>query len=199
MDKRQQSGEIYYETKINNAVCPVLPGHHKVIHTAGLALTTLLGSCVAACIRDKNSTTGGMNHFLLPTGGAHGGICYSTRYGVNAMEVLINDILGNGASKSQLEIKVFGGADLIPTQGSPSIGQRNSDFVLEYLKNENLTVVASDLGGNRARRIFYFPENGNVRVRYLDEQQSAAHTQEERRLERVVHSGISRSNQVELF
>lgn len=196
---QQTQSRVYFESKISSNVCPVLPGHHKVICENDLALTTLLGSCVAACIRDKRSGTGGLNHFLLPGDRAGQSGTFSARYGVNAMEILINDILKSGAQKSDLEIKVFGGSEIIRGKGLPAVGKKNSHFVVEYLRDEGLDIVASDLGGTRARRVFFFPSNGNVRVLYLSESQTAAQGHEENRLERTLAVEKPKPSTVELF
>ena len=153
----------HYEHKVGARVYPVLPGEHLVINEPGAAVSTLLGSCVAACIRDRVSGRGGLNHFLLP--GSDGS--QSARYGAYAMEVLINDILRQGARREDLEAKVFGGGEVIATSYAESVGQKNAAFVRNYLQTEGVGIVAEDLGGASARRVFFFPDTGKVRVQYL--------------------------------
>lgn len=161
----------YFDAKIGSRATIVLPGDHLVSNEPDLALVTLLGSCVAACIRDTSSGIGGLNHFLLPDdGGRSGGGSGSMRYGTNAMEVLINDILKQGGVKSRLEAKVFGGGNVIDTSQAETVGDRNARFVVEYLRREGIPVVAQDLGGSRARRIFFFPSTGRVSVLRLEPQ-----------------------------
>ncbi len=190
---------VYYESKIGNDVCPVLPGFHKVINHPTLMLTTLLGSCVAACIRDSSSGIGGLNHFLLPASREADTDSFSARYGVNAMEMLINEIIRGGARKSDLEVKVFGGAQILAGKDLPSIGAKNGEFVLGYLKEEGLTVQAADLGGTRARRVFFLPATGNVRVQYLSASETAAQSREEISLERAIRKDSTKTPSVELF
>ncbi len=152
----------FWDPKINALTQTVLPGYHAVTGQAGLALVTLLGSCVAACIRDPALGFGGLNHFLLP--GDVGVDQKSARYGIHAMEVLINDILKAGGVKGRLEAKVFGGANVIDLSAEETVGDRNARFVAEYLRREGIRIVASDLGGDRARRVFFFPDTGRASV-----------------------------------
>jgi chemotaxis protein CheD len=143
----------------------LLPGQFHV--TGGEALVTVLGSCVAACIRDRVIGVGGMNHFMLPAGAdrtdAPPGA--ATRYGNHAMERLINEILRLGGRRANLEAKVFGGARVLAIKSD--IGRRNGDFVQAYLDLEGLPLVAQDLGGIHPRKVIFFPKEGLVRVRRL--------------------------------
>jgi chemotaxis protein CheD len=122
-------------------------------------LTTILGSCIAACIRDPVSGVGGMNHFLLPEGsGSDSG---AQRFGVNAMEILINSILGRGGERSRLEAKLFGGANVIAALSN--VGTRNAAFAQRFLADEGIAVVSEDVGGTAPRRIQYWPSTGRAR------------------------------------
>jgi chemotaxis protein CheD len=158
----QTGSGLYWDPKINAMTLTVLPGHHAVTGEAEVAVVTLLGSCVAACIRDPALKFGGLNHFLLP--GDTGTDQKSARYGIHAMEVLINDILKRGGVKERLEAKVFGGANVIDLSAAETVGDRNCHFVTEYLRREGIQVMAQDLGGDRARRVFYFPDSGRASV-----------------------------------
>ncbi|MCI4663435.1 MAG: chemotaxis protein CheD [Neomegalonema sp.] len=185
----------YFDTKIGAQATIVLPGDHLVSSEPDHALVTLLGSCVAACIRDPEVGVGGLNHFLLPDDRSGGEGAGSMRYGTNAMEVLINDILKQGGSKSRLEAKVFGGGNVIDTSASETVGDRNARFVLDYLRREGVRVAASDLGGVRARRVFYFPTSGRVSVLRLEPK--AVREQELRHKAKV--ETAPRAGGVELF
>jgi chemotaxis protein CheD len=158
----------------------VLPGHFLATRDRQSALTTLLGSCVSACIRDVETGVGGLNHFLLPSvEGAEFG--FTARYGTNAMELLINRIVGLGGRKDRLEAKVFGGGIINTTTSSETIGVKNAAFVLDYLETEEIPVRASDLGGIHARRIIFYPATGLVRVNRLgNEARQRAHVEENR-------------------
>jgi chemotaxis protein CheD len=139
------------------------PGGHYVTRHNEL-LVTVLGSCVAACIRDPVARIGGMNHFMLPQSdsGIWGIASASLRFGNFAMETLINDILRQGGHRDNLEIKVFGGATIIGNMAQ--IGIRNADFVECYLREEGLPIVARSLRGAHARRIHYHPLTGRARM-----------------------------------
>jgi chemotaxis protein CheD len=140
------------------------PGGHYVTSSDSEMLVTVLGSCVAACIRDPFAKVGGMNHFMLPQSenGIWGIASASLRFGNFAMERLINDILRRGGSRHNLEIKVFGGGSII-AEGA-QIGLRNAEFVETYLREEGLPIAAADLRGAHARRIHYYPFSGLVRM-----------------------------------
>ena len=143
----------------------ILPGQYYV--TASEALVTVLGSCVAACLRDNEAGVGGMNHFMLPV---HPGerttpVSASARYGNHAMECLINEVLRLGGRRANLEAKVFGGARVLAIQ--TDIGPRNIDFVRAYLAREGVPLVAEDVGGTHPRKVIFFPREGVVRVRQL--------------------------------
>jgi len=135
-------------------------------------VTTVLGSCVSACIRDVRLQVGGMNHFMLPLDGSNGESAWgsaasaATRYGNVAMERLINDILKLGGRRQDLEIKLVGGGRVLADM-STDIGARNIEFVREYVHDEGFHVAVEDLGDNYPRRVVYFPQSGRMRVRKL--------------------------------
>ncbi len=134
-------------------------------------ITTVLGSCVSACIRDRKFGVGGMNHFMLPesTGSADHwqgtGVAAATRYGSFAMEHMINDILKLGGLRKNLEVKVFGGGRIMANM--TNIGLHNIDFVREYIVAEGLALVVEDLGDIFPRKVNYFPATGRARVKKL--------------------------------
>ena len=175
-------------------ILTVLPGEHLVTDSPQATVSTLLGSCVAACIRDKRTGFGGLNHFLLP--GTEDK--QSARYGAYAMEVLINDILSRGAYRGDLEAKVFGGGEVIDTGASLRIGQRNAEFVREYLSGESIPIMAEDVGGTRGRRVFYIPATGKAHVQYLDTREGRRAVAEEARLQNSLKTQ-PKTGGVELF
>jgi chemotaxis protein CheD len=146
----------------------LLPGDCYATGAADEVIVTVLGSCIAACIRDPRTGYGGMNHFMLPESesGEWNGASAALRYGNHAMEALINDVLKSGCSRGGLEIKLFGGANL--TTGPMMVGRKNVDFIRHYLGVEGLRVAAADLGGVLARRIHYQPGTGLVRRIFLN-------------------------------
>lgn len=172
----------YWEAKVDSKATIVLPGDHCVTNETDLAIVTLLGSCVAACIRDVDTGVGGLNHFLLPEEQTAGGMSGSARYGTNAMELLINDVVKRGGQKNRLQAKVFGGANVIDTAATETVGDRNSKFVLDYLRREGIEIAAADLGGTRARRVFFFPNTGRVSVLRLEPSDQRAVREQEAKL-----------------
>jgi chemotaxis protein CheD len=152
----------YRDPRFDAIAVKVFPGDHYVTADAGEMLVTILGSCVTACIRDPLIGVGGMNHFMLPESAGAGWdtASASMRYGNVAMERLINDILKRGGARERLEIKVFGGGNVM--NGTTNIGHRNAEFVEEYLAAEGLPIAARHLRGNLPRRVHYFPATGKV-------------------------------------
>jgi len=145
----------------------IFPGEFYVTARADEVLVTVLGSCVAACIRDPLTGIGGINHFMLPhnSSGMWGDDLRSTRFGNFAMEKLLNELGKAGCARERMEIKVFGGGNV--TDAGKSIGSDNAEFVLRYLEAEGLRCAAQDLGGTRPRRIHYYPSSGRVVRRLL--------------------------------
>ncbi|MBI5165518.1 MAG: chemoreceptor glutamine deamidase CheD [Magnetospirillum sp.] len=142
----------------------VLPGEHYVSTAGQEMIVTVLGSCVSACVWDPALKIGGLNHFMLPDSGSDVPVDKAMRYGNFAMEELINDLIRRGARRQSLEIKVFGGGNVLSSMGNSSmpIGDRNAEFVRRYLREENLALAAEDLGGIHPRRIHFFPRLGKV-------------------------------------
>ncbi len=134
-----------------------------------LTFSTVLGSCISACVRDVAANVGGMNHFLLaePSGSARDRYGVSARYGAFAMEQLINKVLGRGTGrKSNLEIKVFGGG--LINAALADVGAKNIEFVREFLTNEGYENIKEDVGGTYARRVLFKPHSGRAFIRRLD-------------------------------
>lgn len=136
----------------------VVQGDYRVINDPRIVLSTILGSCVATCMWDERAGVGGMNHFLLPgdeTGGSE-----HMKYGVNAMELLINGLLQAGAVRSSLRAKLFGGGKVL--QGFSDIGAKNGAFAQKFLAMEGIACMAQSLGGDRARRVRFWPTSGRA-------------------------------------
>lgn len=166
-------GEInrFWDRQRECYAAKILPGEYYVTVNDEL-IVTVLGSCVSACIRDPQMRIGGMNHFMLPISNNRElseakTISEATRYGLYAMERLINDILKNGGRRDFLEIKLFGGGKVIQHMKEADIGNRNISFVREYLQTEQLKVVAEDLGDIYPRKVVYHPMTGRVQVKKL--------------------------------
>ena len=162
------SPNLYYDRNFETEAVKILPGEYYVT-SRDMALVTTLGSCVAACIRDRISGVGGMNHFMLPGDKDDGGnlLSPSARYGTYAMEKMINDLFKMGAKRSHLEAKVFGGGNMLRGFTVTNVGERNAEFVLNYLRTENITILGKDLLDIYPRKVYFFPRSGDVLVKKL--------------------------------
>jgi len=157
----------YFDRNFKSEAVRVLPGEYFYTRE-NLIIMTVLGSCVAACVRDRVSGIGGMNHFLLPDGGdPDSPISESMRYGSYAMEVLINDLFKAGARRENLEAKVFGGGNVIKGMTSIAVGSRNAKFVVNYLNTDRIPIVVQDLEDIYPRKVCFFPNSGKVLVKKL--------------------------------
>ena len=143
----------------------IVQGEYFVSDDPNVVLVTLLGSCVAACIRDPVAGVGGMNHFLLPGSdkATHNGD--AERYGVHLMELLVNGLLQRGARKDRLEAKLFGGARTI--EHLSDIGRQNATFAERFLKAEAIAFVGGSCGGENGRRLQFWPVSGRARQAFI--------------------------------
>lgn len=159
---------LYYDREHGSEAAKILPGEYYAT-SRDMLLVTVLGSCVCACIRDKVSGIGGMNHFMLPDSGRdqNDPLGESARYGTYAMEILINQLLKMGARRSNFEAKVFGGGAVLRGFTVANVGERNAEFVLNFMKTEKIHVAAQDLLDIYPRKVYYFPNTGLVRVKKL--------------------------------
>jgi chemotaxis protein CheD len=180
----------YFDRDIGSKAVKLLPSEYFVT-TDDTVLTTVLGSCVAACILDTDNGVAGMNHFMLPDEGD--GVARdqteSMRYGAFAMEVLIRELIRSGARRERLQAKVFGGAAVLANMTTLNIGDRNADFVLRFLKAERISIAAQDLRGQHARRVCFMPASGKAVVRKLRGQSDVLTVQrQEGELLRTLHA-----------
>lgn len=157
----------YWDPSRGLHVAKILPGEYY-ISMSGEMITTVLGSCISACIRDRKLGIGGMNHFMLPSSAKlddWGGSSSSARYGSFAMEVLINEILKAGGRRENLEVKAFGGASV--NSSLSSVGRKNIAFLHEFLQIEGLHLAVEDLGTQYPRKVNFFPDSGRAQVKKL--------------------------------
>ena len=163
----QFATNVYYDRTFDCDAAKILPGEYYYTGK-NMLIVTVLGSCVSACIRDRITGLGGMNHFMLPDGGdASSPVSASMRYGTFAMEVLINDLLKAGARREHLEAKVFGGGAVLRGFSAMNVGERNAAFVTQFLKTERIPVLAEDLNDIYPRKVYFFPKTGKVLVKKL--------------------------------
>ena len=164
-EKKECNDKHYFNKHLGMNVVKVYSGDCCVTNSENELMVTILGSCISACIRDVEKEIGGMNHFLLPYSEAMDNS--SMRYGAYAMESLINAITNLGGEKKNLEIKLFGGANVIAN--SKEIGKRNCEFVESYLEKEGLPCDSKHVGGSAARRIHYYPTTGKVMMKIVED------------------------------
>jgi len=160
---------FYYERPFERSAVKVLPGEFFV-SDEDVVLSTVLGSCVSACIWDRTAAIGGMNHFMLP--GADGSkdadpVGLAGRYGVFAMERLINELIKRGGRKANFEAKLFGGGHVMRNFTTINVGERNAEFVLSFLRTEGIRVASQDLLDVFPRRVVFFPSTGRALCRKL--------------------------------
>jgi len=162
----------YWDQRTQSIAAKILPGEYYVTISKEM-ITTVLGSCVSACIRDTVLGIGGMNHFLLPLSNGETWskkmqvVSLASRYGNFAMEHMINNILKHGGRRKNLEVKIFGGSKIINSM--TDVGDSNIRFVRHYLQVENLAIAAEDVGGTNPRKVMYFPDTGKVMVKRIRE------------------------------
>jgi chemotaxis protein CheD len=165
----------YWDPAYDRWTAKILPGEYFVT-TSDETITTVLGSCISACMRDPAVCVGGMNHFMLPEDNSVGQSSWidgpgglATRYGSYAMESLINELMKLGARRGRLEVKLFGGGKILSSM--TDVGAKNITFAREFLKLEGLKIAAEDVGDVCPRRVVYFPTTGVAlmkRLRALD-------------------------------
>ncbi|MCP4449239.1 MAG: chemoreceptor glutamine deamidase CheD [Myxococcales bacterium] len=209
LSAEQSAGESYSESwdpKSRRDVLRVLPGGYCVTQGSQL-ITTVLGSCVAACIRDPQARVGGINHFMLPEApedngrGMWGGLSGSeARYGDFAMECLINELMARGAIRGRMQVKIFGGGDVMGEEKrgaslARSVGTRNVAFVRRFLENEGFSVLSEDVGGRCARSVRYLPVTGQVWIKHMEHRTCAEEVEYRRRLRKE----RMETNDVEFF
>ncbi len=164
----------YFDKHFKKEAAKLHPGEYFATDK-DMVLVTVLGSCVAACLRDTRTGIGGMNHFMLPKTEKDptSPVSMSARYGTFAMEILINQLIKMGARRENMEAKVFGGGNVLKGFTMNNIGESNASFVLDYLANEKIPVRAEDMLGVHPRKIYFFPANGRVFVKKIRELHNA--------------------------
>ena len=160
--KPGEASFFFYDAHFKNDAVKILPGEYFV-HNEDLLIMTTLGSCIAACLWDRTARVGGMNHFMLPDGGARD----SGRYGSYAMELLINEMMKRGASRTNMEAKVFGGGQVVAGMNSLNVGERNTSFVIDYLKTERIPIMSKDVLDIYPRKVCFLPASGKAMVKRL--------------------------------
>ena len=158
-----QAGFFFFDHHFQHNAVKVLPGEYFVSNES-MVIMTVLGSCIAACLWDSRMQVGGMNHFMLPDGDATD---VSGRYGSYAMELLINEMLKLGARRETMQAKIFGGAQVMHNFTTMNVGERNTQFVVSYLRTERIPIVSEDVLDIYPRKVVFFPVTGKAMVKRL--------------------------------
>ena len=198
--EKAREPNFYFDSHFNIDAVKILPGEYYAT-VRPMLIVTVLGSCVAACIRDKVSGIGGMNHFMLPSISDLGQPSQTTsaQYGTYAMEALINQLLKMGAERKNLEAKVFGGGNLLNSFTVTKVGERNAKFVRNYLMRERIPIVAEDLLDIYPRKIYFFPDQDVVKVRKLIRLHNDTITQREQEHDKRICDDEIANGTVDLF
>jgi len=192
-----EATQFYFERDFGRHAVKIMPGEFFVAKE-DVVLLTVLGSCVAACIWDRVAKIGGMNHFMLPAAGAgHSSAGSAGRYGVFAMEQLINELIKRGAAKANLEAKVFGGASALGSCSMLNVGECNASFVLQFLGKEGIRVASQDLLDVYVRRVAFFPTSGRALCKRLHKTDSSMVAAEQQYCARINAAEVA--GDVELF
>ena len=189
----------YFDRDFQVNAVKVMPGQYHAMVGEG-SITTVLGSCVSTCLWDPVLNIGGLNHFMLPGGPTSGSSPWAVtaRFGVYAMEVLINEMIKLGADRRRIVAKAFGGARVLQGFDTLDVGAKNVEFVLAFLKEEGIALVAQDLLGLSPRKLHFFPATGKVQVKKLHLQGHAALRREEDEYLQSL-AGRSAGGEVEIF
>ena len=191
--KPGEASFFYYDAHFKNEAIKVLPGEYFV-YAEDILIMTTLGSCIAACLWDRNAKVGGMNHFMLPEGSGDSG-----RYGSFAMELLINEMMKLGAQRSSMEAKVFGGGQVISGMNTINVGERNTAFVMDYLKTERIPILSKDVLDIYPRKVCFLPRSGNAMVKRLASANPEALIAQDRMAGQKAVRGSTDGGSVDLF
>ncbi|WP_084019443.1 hypothetical protein [Desulfuribacillus alkaliarsenatis] len=157
-----------YNRQLDRTVCEIFAGDYYSTKDTNLVFSTLLGSCISVCLRDKTTKISGMNHFMLPSAVRGDNILFNddARYGMQSMELLINSMMKLGATRNGLQAKVFGGGKVLGTTVT-AVSDSNVQFALSYLQMEQIPILSRDVGSDVGRKIFFFPESFEVYVKKI--------------------------------
>ena len=195
--RARRSGEasfFFFDPHFQHNAVKVLPGEYFVA-SESVAIMTVLGSCIAACLWDSRTRVGGMNHFMLPDGGDD----TSGRYGSYAMELLINEMMKQGARRETLQAKIFGGGQVMHNFTTMNVGERNTRFVQDYLATERIPVVSEDVLDIYPRKVVFFPVTGKAMVKRLAHAHPETLAQEATRGSAATVARATRGGSVDLF
>ncbi len=165
-----------------------------------VVISTLLGSCVAACLYDPKKKIGGMNHIQMPGSADLKNFNSSARYSINAMELIINGMMKLGADRNRIIAKIFGGASVIPSiSPDKAVGPEIVNFVQNFLQEEKIEIVSNNVGGIKTRKIFFYTDTGSVLLKHSQSMKSSQILKEEQRKLRLLQSELKKHSDTTLF
>lgn len=173
---------ISYNTRFQLELVTIFPGE---FHATGQdrVIYTLLGSCISVVLYDPVKKVGGMNHFMLPDtiDKERFYLSKSGKYGMYAMELLINELIKLGGIKKNFKAKVFGGGSVLGSKvGNVSkVPENNIRFALAYLEEEKIPLIASNIGGNEARKVYFFIKESRILLKRIAKSEVAPIASEE--------------------
>lgn len=186
-----------FSNKYGREIYEIFTGEYYVTNREDIIMQTLLGSCIAVCLRDNIVGVTGINHFMLPGKANLEKIAVDedARYGINSMELMINAMMKKGASRTRLEAKVFGGGKVMKA-GLNNVAENNVGFITRYLEIEEIPVIASDVGGKHGRKIILLPGSFSVYVRKIKKHKLVNETvaEEKKLLSKVKDQKKEKSN-----
>ena len=191
--KPGEASFFFYDAHFKNDAVKILPGEYFV-HDEDMLIMTTLGSCIAACIYDRQAKVGGMNHFMLPDGAGDSG-----RYGSYAMELLINEMMKRGANRMTMEAKIFGGGQVVSGMTTMNVGERNTNFVMDYLKTERIPIVSKDVLDVYPRKVCFLPGSGKAMVKRLAPTNTDALLAQDRAAAQKAVPAVTGGGSVDLF
>ena len=194
--RQGEASFFFYDAHFRLDAVKVLPGEYFV-HDEAILITTTLGSCIAACLWDRQIRLGGMNHFMLLHGARDG--TGAGHYGAFAMELLINEMVKRGATRANMEAKVFGGGAVMSAINTLNVGQRNTEFVLDYLRTERIPVVSKDVLDIHPRKVCFIPDSGKALVKRLASASTEPLLAQERAAAKAAEPVIRTGGSVDLF
>ena len=190
----------YFDREFKVDSVKVLPGQYYA-GTGDGSICTVVGSCVSTCLWDPFERIGGMNHFMLP--GDHSSAAspwgLPARFGIYAMELLINEMIHLGADRRRLVAKVFGGAQVLQGFDTLDVGAMNSKFVINFLKEEGIELQAQDLLGTWPRKLHFFPATGKVQMKRLHLQSADVAVQRQEREYLARLADATGGGEIEIF
>ncbi|GAB4479161.1 MAG: chemoreceptor glutamine deamidase CheD [Burkholderiaceae bacterium] len=191
-----EAATVLFEREFDRYGVKVLPGEYFV-SAQDIVISTVLGSCVAVCLWERERRFGGMNHFMLPGDGGDDRTGLAGRYGLFAMEQLINEVIKRGGRKANLEAKVFGGGAVLPGMTTVNVGERNVRFVEQFLRTEGIPIAARDLLDVHPRRVVFFPQTGRALCKKLVRAEASLIAAERQYTEKLAGGRVG--GEVELF